>query len=106
MVTKKKPVKRAAPAQAVETAAPAFKPKKSVALSGVTAGACLDIMISVKTICFLEMNLNKKMGPHGTHSLDAYLSKCATASRSSVSSLSVRSMRSRENASTSRPVTR
>jgi 2-methylcitrate synthase len=38
MVTKKKPVKRAAPAQAVETAAPAFKPKKSVALSGVTAG--------------------------------------------------------------------
>ncbi len=38
MVTKKKPVKRAVPAQAVETAAPAFKPKKSVALSGVTAG--------------------------------------------------------------------
>lgn len=38
MVTTKKPVKRAAPAQAVETAAPAFKPKKSVALSGVTAG--------------------------------------------------------------------
>jgi 2-methylcitrate synthase len=38
MVTKKKPVKRAAPAQSVETAAPAFKPKKSVALSGVTAG--------------------------------------------------------------------
>ncbi len=38
MVTKKKPVKRAAPAQAVETTAPAFKPKKSVALSGVTAG--------------------------------------------------------------------
>jgi 2-methylcitrate synthase len=38
MVTTKKPVKRAAPAQAVETAAPVFKPKKSVALSGVTAG--------------------------------------------------------------------
>lgn len=38
MVTKKKPVKHAAPAQAVEMAAPAFKPKKSVALSGVTAG--------------------------------------------------------------------
>lgn len=41
MVTSKKTVKRAAPAKAVETAAPAapaFKPKKSVALSGVTAG--------------------------------------------------------------------
>ena len=38
MVTTKKPVKRATPAQAVETAAPVFKPKKSVALSGVTAG--------------------------------------------------------------------
>lgn len=38
MATTKKSTKRAAPAQAVETAAPAFKPKKSVALSGVTAG--------------------------------------------------------------------
>lgn len=38
MVTTKKPVKRAAPAKAVEPAAPSFKPKKSVALSGVTAG--------------------------------------------------------------------
>jgi 2-methylcitrate synthase len=38
MVTTKKTVKRAAPVKAVETAAPAFKPKKSVALSGVTAG--------------------------------------------------------------------
>jgi len=38
MVTKKKPVKHAAPVKVVETAAPAFKPKKSVALSGVTAG--------------------------------------------------------------------
>jgi 2-methylcitrate synthase len=38
MATTKKTVKRAAPAKAVETAAPAFKPKKSVALSGVTAG--------------------------------------------------------------------
>jgi 2-methylcitrate synthase len=34
----KKTVKRAAPVKAIETAAPAFKPKKSVALSGVTAG--------------------------------------------------------------------
>ena len=33
-----KSVKRAAPAKAVETLAPVFKPKKSVALSGVTAG--------------------------------------------------------------------
>jgi 2-methylcitrate synthase len=38
MVTTKKTVKRAAPVKAIETAAPAFKPKKSVALSGVTAG--------------------------------------------------------------------
>lgn len=41
MATTKKTAKRAAPAKAdktVETAAPAFKPKKSVALSGVTAG--------------------------------------------------------------------
>jgi len=38
MATSKKTVKRAAPVKAVETAAPAFKPKKSVALSGVTAG--------------------------------------------------------------------
>ena len=38
MATTKKPVKRAAPAKAVETEAPVFKPKKSVALSGVTAG--------------------------------------------------------------------
>lgn len=38
MATTKKTVKRAAPAKAVETAAPVFKPKKSVALSGVTAG--------------------------------------------------------------------
>lgn len=38
MATTKKSTKRAAPALAVETAAPAFKPKKSVALSGVTAG--------------------------------------------------------------------
>lgn len=38
MATTKKSSKRAAPAQAVETAAPVFKPKKSVALSGVLAG--------------------------------------------------------------------
>ena len=38
MATSKKTTKRVAPAKAVETAAPAFKPKKSVALSGVTAG--------------------------------------------------------------------
>lgn len=38
MATTKKPAKRAAPAKAVETTAPVFKPKKSVALSGVTAG--------------------------------------------------------------------
>ena len=38
MATTKKTVKRAAPAKAVETAVPVFKPKKSVALSGVTAG--------------------------------------------------------------------
>ncbi len=38
MATTKKAVKRTAPAKAVETAAPVFKPKKSVALSGVTAG--------------------------------------------------------------------
>lgn len=38
MATTKKTVKRAAPAKAVETPAPVFKPKKSVALSGVTAG--------------------------------------------------------------------
>jgi 2-methylcitrate synthase len=38
MATTKKPVKRAVAAKAVETAAPVFKPKKSVALSGVTAG--------------------------------------------------------------------
>ena len=38
MATTKKTVKRTAPAKAVETAAPVFKPKKSVALSGVTAG--------------------------------------------------------------------
>ena len=38
MATTKKSSKRAAPAQVVETAAPVFKPKKSVALSGVLAG--------------------------------------------------------------------
>ncbi len=38
MATTKKTVKRAAPVKTVETAAPVFKPKKSVALSGVTAG--------------------------------------------------------------------
>jgi len=38
MDSTKKSSKRAAPTKAVETAAPVFKPKKSVALSGVTAG--------------------------------------------------------------------